>query len=166
MCHKVLLGKCPLSRPLSLGSPSSNGRLSAIRAPRAQKVTLDLTREKHEKIVSTIKRDIYFIYAALNSKQLFFSVCSIQLKETYDASKEASNQQLYVRMLGSSIKLSLLSRQTSKVRHKKIHVLKTPYNCNKIEQKRPFWPVFDPCWTYSTRHSLWTANRNEAKKVI
>ena len=44
-----------------------------------------------------------------NNKQLPFSERSSQLQITYDASKEASNQQVYVRMLGSSIKLSLLS---------------------------------------------------------
>ena len=37
------------------------------------------------------------------------------MKDLYDASKEAHNQQLQVRVLGSSIKLSLLSRRTSKV---------------------------------------------------
>ena len=50
-----------------------------------------------------------------DSRQLLLSVCSSQLKNTYDASKEAFNQQLQVHMLGSSIKLSLLSRRTSKV---------------------------------------------------
>ena len=54
------------------------------------------------------------------NNQLFFSVCSSQLKETYDASKKASNQQLFVRMLGSFIKLSLLSRRISKVQLRKI----------------------------------------------
>ena len=51
---------------------------------------------------------------------LFFSLCSDQLKDTYDASKEASNQQLYVCMFGSSNKLSLLSRRTSKEQLRKI----------------------------------------------
>ena len=44
-----------------------------------------------------------------DNKQLRFSERSSQLKNTYDAWKEPSNQQLYVRMLGSSITLSLLS---------------------------------------------------------
>ena len=56
-----------------------------------------------------------FYLMCTDSRQLLLSVRSSQLKNTYDASKEASNQQVYVRMLGSSIKLSLLSRGTSKV---------------------------------------------------
>ena len=56
---------------LSLHHMRTNGRLSAIRAPRAEKTT----REKIEKIDSTKNRVIYFIYAALvDSMHLFFSV--------------------------------------------------------------------------------------------
>ena len=50
----------------------------------------------------------------------------------YDASKEAFNQQVFVRMLGSSIKLSLLSRRTSKVQLREI----------QLRQNRAKPPVF------------------------
>jgi len=66
-----------------------------------------------------------------DNNQLFFSVCSSQLKKMYDASKKASNQQLFIRVLGSSIKLSLLSRRTSKVRQENPGVKNT-----KIATKR------------------------------
>ena len=49
-------------------------------------------------------------------------MCSSQLKNTYDTWKEPSNQQLYVHMLGSSIKLSLLSRRTSKVQLRNVQL--------------------------------------------
>ena len=55
----------------------------------------------------------------------------------YDASKKASNQQLQVRVLGSSIKLSLLSRRTSKVQLHKIPRVK---NLVQIEQNASFDP--------------------------
>ena len=51
---------------------------------------------------------------------LFFSTCSIQLKEMYDTSKEVSNQQLHVRMCRLFFRLSLLIDQTSKVGLQKI----------------------------------------------
>ena len=71
----------------------ANGCLSAIIAPRIQKITRDLTRKKTRKNISFY----------LSCKQLHVSERFSQLKETNDASKEASNQQLYVRMLGSSV---------------------------------------------------------------
>ena len=60
----------------------------------------------------------------------------------YDASKKASNQQLQVRMLGSSIKLSLLSRQTSKVQLTEIPRVK---NLVQIERNA----TFDPFLTHA-----------------
>ena len=56
----------------------------------------------------------------------------------YDASKKASNQQLQVRMLGSSIKLSLLSRRTSKVQLTEIPRVKNVVQSRRIERKLPF----------------------------
>ena len=55
----------------------------------------------------------------------------------YDASKKASNQQLQVRVLGSSIKLSLLSRRTSKVR---LPCLKSRTNRDKKSENGRFDP--------------------------
>ena len=68
---------------------------------------------------------------------MFFSLCSSQLEDTYEALKEAHNQQLQVRVLGSSIKLSLLSRRTSKVR---LPCLKSRTNRGKIERNATFDP--------------------------
>ena len=53
----------------------------------------------------------------------------------YDTSKEPSNQQLQVRVPGSSNNLSLLSRRTSKVQLPENPRAK---NTNKTEQKQPF----------------------------
>ena len=58
------------------------------------------------------------------NKQLYVSERPSQLKEMYYASKKASDQEIYIPMIGSFMKLSFLSRRTSKVRHKKIHVFK------------------------------------------
>ena len=57
------------------------------------------------------------------------------MKVAYDAPKEPPNQQLQVRMLGSSIKLSLLSRRTSKVQLTEIPRVK---NVVEIEQNATF----------------------------
>ena len=57
-------------------------------------------------LYTTRKMTIFhFMQAALDSKQLPVSERSSQLKNTYDASKEASNQHLQVRVSGSSISL-------------------------------------------------------------
>ena len=58
-----------------------------------------------------------------------------QLEITYDTSKEPSNQQLQVRVPGSSNNLSLLSRWTSKVQLPENPRAK---NTCKIERKQPF----------------------------
>ena len=110
---------------MSLGSPCTNRPIRSIRASRAQKITRDLTREKREKI--------FILFKLHCNKQLHVSECFSQLKKTYDASKEASNQQLYVRMLGSSIKLSLLSRRTSKVRQENSCVKNTKIAPNRAK---------------------------------
>ena len=70
-----------------------------------------------KKYSSTITRNIiiYSIQDAFDNKQLPVSKPCTQLKVAYDATKEPSNQQLQVHMLGSSIKHSLLSRQTRKI---------------------------------------------------
>ena len=63
----------------------TNGPIRSIRASHAQKTTLDLTRKKREKI--------FILFKLHCNKQLHVSECSSQLKETFDASKEASNHQ-------------------------------------------------------------------------
>ena len=88
---------------------------------------------------------------------------SIQQKEAHDASKEASNQQLYVCCVpGSSIGLSFISNtdKQSKAAGNYSSCLKPHTN----RTKGNLWPVFEPCCPYSTWHSLWTANMNEAKR--
>ena len=78
----------------------------------------------------------------------------------YDTSKEASNQQLYVRMLGFSINLSLLSRRTSKVQLHEIPRVKNSYNRAKIERKQLFLLVL----SMFTPHNFSLTNRNKAKE--
>ena len=63
----------------------TNGPIRSIRASRAQKIKSDLTRKKREKI--------FILFKLHCNKQLHVSECSSQLKETFDASKEASNHQ-------------------------------------------------------------------------
>ena len=76
-----------------------------------------------------------------DSRQLLLSVCSCQLKKMYDSSKKASNEQEYVlRMLGSSIKLSLLSNMDKQSTTPKIprvikNIVKLGQNKAKIERK-------------------------------
>ena len=66
-------------------------------------------------------------------------------------------------MLGSSIKLSLLSNLDKQSTSQDNSRTKNAY---KIERKQPFWLNFDACRPYSTRHILWTVNRNKAKEDI
>ena len=75
-------------------------------------------------------------------------MCSSQLKETYDASKKASNQQLFVRMLGSSITLSFISIRTSKVQ---LPCLKPRTNRDKKSENGRFDPLLTHA-LYVQRH--------------
>jgi hypothetical protein len=60
----------------------------------------------------------------------------------YDTSKEASNQQLFVRMLGSSIKLSLISKSDKQSTSKENPRVK---NLVQIERNA----IFDPFLTHA-----------------
>ena len=74
--------------------------------------------------------------AALDSKQLPFSKHFSQFKNTYDASKEASNQQLQVGVPSVSIKLNFISNTDKQsTSQESSRVKNTAQSLRQIEQK-------------------------------
>ena len=99
---------------------------------------------------SAIKLYISVYLSCTGSTQLLLSVCSSKSKNMYDASKEDYNQYLYIYTYVQILlqTYSVISNKTDKQSRaaRKIHVLKTLYNCNKINPKQLCWrmlAIFD-----------------------